>query len=216
MIEAVEFSTEAQRQQHQHYQEIHRKFFPRPPVFPKLIEPMPVKAEPPPAPPDPPQPPPIKFVGFDQTRLRMRIIRRMVCQAFDISREAIMSTRRTHDIVRPRQVYSYLVTRLTRASTPMIARSLGQDHTTIIHAVRKIELRVNADHDFGVRINQLERRIRTELGEDSKPRSCIARYVVHEQVADYFLLGWMWAANLNEYSALLIWPCDCQHIEPKQ
>src|SRR4030095_13498807 len=115
MIEAVEFSNKTQRQQHHHYQEIHRKFFPRPPVFPRLIEPMPVKAEPPPAPP-PPQPPPVKFIGFDQTRLRMRIIRRMVCQAFHISLEAIMSTRRTYDIVRPRQVYSYLVTRLTRAS----------------------------------------------------------------------------------------------------
>jgi hypothetical protein len=42
----------------------------------------------------------------------------------------------------------------------------------------------------------------------------IARYVTHERVADYLLCGWMWRANLNEYAALLLWPCGCRMVEP--
>lgn len=42
----------------------------------------------------------------------------------------------------------------------------------------------------------------------------IGRYVLHENVLDYMLCGWMWRANLNDLAALMVWPCACRMIEP--
>jgi hypothetical protein len=44
----------------------------------------------------------------------------------------------------------------------------------------------------------------------------IARYVLHERVIDYMNCGWMWRANVSGWAALMIWPCDCQMVEPLQ
>jgi Bacterial dnaA protein helix-turn-helix len=218
MIEAAELATPTQRRLHQHYAEIHRKFFPKEPTFPQFIAPPPALIPPPPPVAAKPAllPPPPKPIGPEQVKLRMRIIRRMVCQAFDITRETLMSTRRTDDIVRPRHVYSYMAARLTRASLPQIAHSLKQDHTTILHAIRRIEARIALDYDMRIEMQHLESRIRDEFGETNRPRNIIGRYVRHDQVPDYFMLGWMWAANLNEYAALMIWPCSCDCAEPRE
>ena len=43
-----------------------------------------------------------------------------------------------------------------------------------------------------------------------------ARYVLHENVIDYMRLGWMWRANLNDLAVLMIWPCECNPVEPQQ
>jgi hypothetical protein len=118
--------------------------------------------------------------------------------------------------VRPRHVYCYLASRLTKASLPQIARSLDKDHTTVLHAIKRTEARIAMNREFAEHMRALEVRVRNQFGETRQPRGCIGRYVVHEAVADYFLLGWMWAANLNEYAALMIWPCSCPFVEPKQ
>jgi Bacterial dnaA protein helix-turn-helix len=220
MIEAAEFATPTQRRLHDHYEQIHLKFFPKPPVFPKLIVkspsiPPPITATPPVDAEPQPVVPALGPIGMDQTKLRMRIIRRNVCRAFGISKDTLMSPRRLDAVVRPRHAYSYLVSLLTRASLPVIARSLGQDHTTIMHAIETTKKRVAKDEEFAARLRRLELTIRIELGETSRPRSCVARYVEHHRVMDHFMLGWMWAANLNEYAALLIWPCACECVEPK-
>ena len=57
----------------------------------------------------------------------------------------LISTRRTTDVVRPRQIAMYLAKDLTPHSVPVIGRKFGRrDHTTVLHAVRKIEaLRVS-------------------------------------------------------------------------
>jgi hypothetical protein len=221
MIEAAQFTTPTQRELYDHYREIHLKFFPRPPVFPHSIEP----PSPPPKPdaqailealPPAPRLPPDKAIGIAQTQLRMKVIRRVVCESYAISRDTLMSARRTCEIVRPRHVYSYLAARLTKASLPQIGRSLDQDHTTVMHAIKRTEARITIDREFAEHMRALEARIRNQFGEKPKPRGCIGRYVAHDAVADYFLLGWMWAANLNEYAALMIWPCSCPFVEPKQ
>jgi hypothetical protein len=224
MIEAAEFATPIQRELYDHYREIHLKFFPLPPVFPRSIEPPALPAAPqqpcaqavlealPPA----PRLPPDKAIGIAQTQLRMKVIRRVVCESYAISRDTLMSARRTNDIVRPRHVYCYLASRLTKASLPQFARSLDQDHTTVMHAIKRTEARITIDREFAEHVRQLEARVRNQFGENHRPRGCIGRYVVHAAVADYFLLGWMHAANLNEYAALMIWPCSCPFVEPRQ
>jgi hypothetical protein len=52
----------------------------------------------------------------------------------------LISARRSADIVRPRQIAMFLARHLTPNSLPVIGRQFGgRDHTTVLHAVRKIE-----------------------------------------------------------------------------
>jgi chromosomal replication initiator protein len=63
-----------------------------------------------------------------------------VARHFSITRADVLSSRRTAIVVRPRHVAMYLAKSLTSNSLPEIGRRFGgRDHTTVMHAVRKIE-----------------------------------------------------------------------------
>lgn len=65
---------------------------------------------------------------------------RKVADHYNIRMTEILSVRRTRSIARPRQVAMYLSKTLTSKSLPEIGRRFGgRDHTTVIHAVKKIE-----------------------------------------------------------------------------
>jgi hypothetical protein len=67
-------------------------------------------------------------------------IQRVVSARYKISRAAMLSARRTASIVRPRQIAMYLARTLTRRSLSEIGRYFGErDHTTVLHAIRRIE-----------------------------------------------------------------------------
>lgn len=73
-------------------------------------------------------------------------IQRAVCARFGIKRSDMLSVRRTKDLVVPRQVAMYLAKTLTLKSLPEIGRRFcGKDHTTVLHAVRKMQALVNRD-----------------------------------------------------------------------
>jgi chromosomal replication initiator protein len=73
-------------------------------------------------------------------RVRVEDIQRIVSRHFNVPRSDLLSNRRTRTIVRPRQVAMYLAKTLTPRSLPEIGRRFGgRDHTTVLHAVRKIE-----------------------------------------------------------------------------
>ncbi|VAW10195.1 Chromosomal replication initiator protein DnaA [hydrothermal vent metagenome] len=75
---------------------------------------------------------------------------RAVTGHFNVSRADLLSSRRHKSIVYPRQVGMYLAKTLTTRSLPEIGRKFGgRDHTTVLHAVRKIERLVG--EDVGVR-----------------------------------------------------------------
>jgi hypothetical protein len=79
----------------------------------------------------------------------VRDIQLAVCEHFDVKLIDIMSTRRTANIVRPRQVAMYLAKTMTLRSLPDIGRRFGgRDHTTALHAIRKIEGLVELDGDI--------------------------------------------------------------------
>lgn len=62
-----------------------------------------------------------------------------VCDFYGVTEVDMMSARRHADIVRPRQVFCYLARELTTHSLPGIGRFLAnRDHTSILHAFRKI------------------------------------------------------------------------------
>ncbi len=67
-------------------------------------------------------------------------IMRQVTEYYNLRMAEILSARRARDIARPRQVAMYLSKKMTSRSLPEIGRKFGgRDHTTVMHAVRKIE-----------------------------------------------------------------------------
>ena len=72
-------------------------------------------------------------------RIKIEDIQRVVARQYNVSRSDLLSSRRTANVVRPRQVAMYLAKTLTLRSLPEIGRRFGgRDHTTVLHAVRKI------------------------------------------------------------------------------
>jgi chromosomal replication initiator protein len=72
-----------------------------------------------------------------------------VARHYNVSRTDICSARRTANVVRPRQVAMYLAKTLTLRSLPEIGRRFGgRDHTTVLHAVRKIAALIPKDAEL--------------------------------------------------------------------
>lgn len=93
-------------------------------------------------------------------RVRIEDIQRVVAKHYNVSRQELVSNRRTRVIVKPRQIAMYLSKTLTPRSFPEIGRRFGgRDHTTVLHAVRKIEEMIAADTKLSHEIELLKRLI---------------------------------------------------------
>jgi chromosomal replication initiator protein len=91
-------------------------------------------------------------------RVRIEDIQRVVARQYNVSRADLLSSRRTANVVRPRQVAMYLAKVLTLRSLPEIGRRFGgRDHTTVLHAVRKIETLAGNDSVLADEIETLKR-----------------------------------------------------------
>jgi chromosomal replication initiator protein len=91
-------------------------------------------------------------------RVKIEDIQRTVARQYNVSRADLLSSRRTANVVRPRQIAMYLAKTLTLRSLPEIGRRFGgRDHTTVLHAVRKIEGLVDSDAALAEEIELLKR-----------------------------------------------------------
>ena len=91
-------------------------------------------------------------------RLTMEEIQKRVAEHFKIRVSDMSSARRSRAVARPRQVAMYLSKQLTSRSLPEIGRAFGgRDHTTVMHAVRKIEELVKLDSAFAEDVELLTR-----------------------------------------------------------
>jgi chromosomal replication initiator protein len=78
--------------------------------------------------------------AHEPKRVKIEDIQKLVASHYSVSRADILSSRRTAVVVRPRQVAMFLAKTLTMRSLPEIGRRFGgRDHTTVLHAVRKID-----------------------------------------------------------------------------
>ncbi len=94
----------------------------------------------------------------DPKKVKIEDIQKLVASHFNVSRADILSARRTASVVRPRQIAMYLSKLLTPRSLPEIGRRFGgRDHTTVLHAVRKITGLVNTDGTLSEAIELLKR-----------------------------------------------------------
>jgi chromosomal replication initiator protein len=93
-------------------------------------------------------------------RVKIEDIQRVVARQYNVSRADLLSARRTANVVRPRQVAMYLAKTMTLRSLPEIGRRFGgRDHTTVLHAVRKIENLVGNDTTLAEEIEVLKRQL---------------------------------------------------------
>ncbi|MGC2777202.1 MAG: chromosomal replication initiator protein DnaA [Bradyrhizobium sp.] len=93
-------------------------------------------------------------------RIKIEDIQRVVARQYNVSRSDLLSSRRTANVVRPRQVAMYLAKTLTLRSLPEIGRRFGgRDHTTVLHAVRKIEALVGKDTALNDEVETLKRQL---------------------------------------------------------
>ncbi|MDH7797940.1 MULTISPECIES: chromosomal replication initiator protein DnaA [unclassified Beijerinckia] len=91
-------------------------------------------------------------------RVRIEDIQKLVANHYNVSKSDILSSRRTATVVRPRQIAMYLAKVLTLRSLPEIGRRFGgRDHTTVLHAVRKIEALSKSDNPLSEELELLKR-----------------------------------------------------------
>jgi chromosomal replication initiator protein len=91
-------------------------------------------------------------------KVKIEDIQKLVATHFNVSRADILSSRRSAGVVKPRQIAMYLAKVLTLRSLPEIGRRFGgRDHTTVLHAVRKIEGAVAADNGLRDDVELLKR-----------------------------------------------------------
>lgn len=84
-------------------------------------------------------------------------IQKKVAEYFNISVKEMQSSRRARTVARPRQIAMYLAKLLTLRSLPEIGRKFDRDHTTVMHAVRKVEELVKEDQSVAESVNLLRR-----------------------------------------------------------
>jgi chromosomal replication initiator protein len=91
-------------------------------------------------------------------RVTIEEIQRKVAEHFNMRVADMHSDRRSRAVARPRQVAMFLSKQLTHRSLPEIGRKFGgRDHTTVMHAVKKVEELMADDHGFAEDIELLRR-----------------------------------------------------------
>ena len=100
------------------------------------------------------------LLNLFENKVTVDLIQSSVCKFFKISKNEMLSSRRSRYLVRPRQAAIYLTKMLTSKSLPEIGREFSnRDHTTIIHSVKTIERLIKEDNDLENNINNLKSQI---------------------------------------------------------
>ena len=93
-----------------------------------------------------------------ERKVTIEEIKRRVAEYYSLRMTDLISARRARVVARPRQVAMYLCKMLTSKSLPEIGRGFGgRDHTTVIHAVRKIEELMATDGQLSEDVENLRR-----------------------------------------------------------
>ncbi len=100
------------------------------------------------------------LLNLGENKVTIDLIQTIVCKYFKISKNEMLSSRRSRYLVRPRQTAIYLTKILTSKSLPEIGREFSnRDHTTIIHSVKTIEKLKEENPEIVENINKLKNQI---------------------------------------------------------
>ncbi len=96
--------------------------------------------------------------GIEPRRIKIEDILRIISRHFGVSKGDLLSQRRHRSVVWPRQIGMYLAKQLTARSLPEIGRRFGnRDHTTVLHAIRKIENEISGNPRLRDEIDELKK-----------------------------------------------------------
>jgi len=100
------------------------------------------------------------LLNLSENKVTIDTIQTIVCKFFKISKNEMLSSRRSRYLVRPRQTAIYLAKMLTSKSLPEIGRAFSnRDHTTVIHSVKTIEKLRKEDNELNINIDSLKNKI---------------------------------------------------------
>ena len=100
------------------------------------------------------------LLNLTENNVTIDLIQTEVCKFFKISKNEMLSARRSRYLVRPRQAAIYLSKILTSKSLPEIGRAFSnRDHTTVIHSVKTIEKIRKEDNEMSMNIDNLKNKI---------------------------------------------------------
>ncbi|MEL7049040.1 MAG: helix-turn-helix domain-containing protein, partial [Pseudomonadota bacterium] len=98
--------------------------------------------------------------GVEPRRIKIEDILRYVSRHYGVSKGDLLSQRRHRSVVWPRQIGMYLAKQMTSRSLPEIGRRFGgRDHTTVLHAIRKIEGELSKNQSLNEEIDELRKMI---------------------------------------------------------
>ena len=100
------------------------------------------------------------LAGIEPRRVKIEDILKAVSRHFAVSKQDILSQRRHRSVVWPRQIGMYLAKQMTSRSLPEIGRRFGdRDHTTVLHAIRKIDKELEGNTRLRDELEELKKQI---------------------------------------------------------
>jgi|TARA_B110000438_G_C15774358_1_gene633372 chromosomal replication initiator protein len=100
------------------------------------------------------------FINCNKKSLNIESIQNIVAAHFNLNIQEMLSPRRSRSLARPRQIAMYLAKQHTTNSLPEIGRKFSnRDHTTVIHAVKKITELINKDNEIKQNVIELNKKI---------------------------------------------------------
>ena len=100
------------------------------------------------------------LLNLSENKVTIDLIQTIVCKYFKISKNEMLSSRRSRYLVRPRQTAIYLAKILTSKSLPEIGRTFSnRDHTTVIHSVKTIDRLIKEDNELKINVDNLKNKI---------------------------------------------------------
>jgi chromosomal replication initiator protein len=107
-------------------------------------------------------------VGYGLPDITVTRVQQLVCEAFALSREELLSSSRVARVAWPRQIAMYLAREHTQESLPSIGRAFGgRNHTTVIHAIRRTAERLASDPEASTVVREIAVRL-TASGSDRR------------------------------------------------
>jgi chromosomal replication initiator protein len=100
------------------------------------------------------------FINSSSKLVTVESIQNLVASHFNLNMQEMLSARRSRSLARPRQIAMYLSKQYTTNSLPDIGRKFSnRDHTTVIHAVKKIDELIKKDNEIRQNITELKKKI---------------------------------------------------------
>ncbi len=100
------------------------------------------------------------YINSNNKSLSVESIQNLVASHFNLNLEELLSPRRSRSLARPRQIAMYLAKQYTTNSLPDIGRKFSnRDHTTVIHAVKKIDELIQKDNEIKENIIAIKKKL---------------------------------------------------------